>query len=353
MFAAGCSHTESGAGMNPIAHFITRPLPNCAGALSVLSLRNFTSPTELHALAPAIALMALLCFVALRIGVRAGLHWPRRLRLLAHLLAVTALVGYFRVLWNRPVMAALLPTSHLVILANWLPLWGSFFVGSYFATPGVPLFRRVLVGSATVFLCGYSCVAPILGKAPACSRSSLSQDLVAQSTPNTCSAACAASLLRLHGVSGSEGELARLCLTRSGTHWLGLYRGLKIKTELSEWTVEAEPFSVDALRARPRQPAVLSLSIDPTRLPEDKDHGFSSEVGHSVVYLGPASRGRVTVFDPSPDFGVECWDDAILAAVREGVIIRLIPRDPQLTQPVLLSKSHILTLSGHDFLAGL
>jgi hypothetical protein len=251
----------------------------------------------------------------------------RHLRIAVQLAALMLMIGYTSCLWNRPVLTQFLPTSSLIILANWLPLWGSFFVGIYVASQ-VGFFRRSVLSILTLLLCVYSGVAPTLGKAPRCAADIDRSELHSQTTPHTCSPACAVSILRLHGIQATENELAELCLTREGTHWLGLYRGLMLKTVNSAWTVAVEPFSESMLVYSCSTPCVLCVNVDTKCFGARVDHGFRNNVGHSVVCLGRSGRNRIAVFDPSPDFGVEDWDHDIFQAVTSGVVLRLVPRDP-------------------------
>ena len=259
-------------------------------------------------------------------GLWLGAQGSSTLRILAEGGAVTLLAGYLLTVWNRPLLAQLLPTSGLIILANWLPLWGTFFVGIYARSPSIGRIRRCLVTTVTLVLSGYSCVAPLFGTPPSCCPSSSNAELQYQTTPHTCSPAAAATVLKLHGISATEQELAELCLTRQGTHWLGLYRGLKLKTAGTEWTVVAEPFRPARLRSDSGLPCVLSLNIDTSVFAPNIEHGFVEGAGHSVVCLQSDGHGCVTVFDPSPDFGVEEWNQHILDSVSSGVILRLVPR---------------------------
>ncbi|APZ90997.1 hypothetical protein Fuma_00581 [Fuerstiella marisgermanici] len=265
-------------------------------------------------------------------------HTERRV----HLVAVAALflmAGYLTHLWNRPVLAQLVPVSSLVILANWLPIWGSFFAGIYLAMTCVNPWRRGFVGSFALGLCAYSAVQPLLGTGPVCEADSPSTaDLQFQTTPFTCSAACAASLLRLHGIEATESELAELCLTREGTHWMGLFRGLKLKTEDTAWDVSVAAFDRNRLLQRSAAPCVLAVDVDITGFEKGVDHGFCSDAGHSVVYLQRYSDDCITVFDPSPDFGVDHWDHRILKCIKRGVTISLIPRDPTSPESLLTAR---------------
>ena len=100
------------------------------------------------------------------------------------------------------------------------------------------------------------------------------------------------------------------------------------KTVGTGWDVVVEPFDPSTSPPHAFLPGVLSLQLDTSQFPEGVEHGFQDEVGHSVVYLGVLENRRITVFDPSPDFGIEAWDDRVLNCVETGVLLRLVPQDP-------------------------
>lgn len=279
----------------------------------------------------AILIVGGLCCLAFRGGSRVRRYRSRLVRSGFLLGVATLLPLYFLFAWNRPILSQLIPWSGLIVLGNWLPLWACFFLGSYMETESVSLVRRRLLCGLTLLLIGYSMAAPRLGSAPLCQQQTDDQDLVFQTTPYTCSAACAASILRLHGIAATEGEMADLCLTRAGTHWMGLFRGLKLKTRGTEWTVVAQEYSEDALNAM-TEPGILALNIDTSRFESDVDHGFSSLTGHSVVYLGRSPGDGTVVFDPAPEFGLEDWFHTTRSSVRDGVILRLVPRSNSMVQ---------------------
>ena len=268
--------------------------------------------------------------------------WSARLSM--QLLALLLMVSYACCLWNRPVLTQLIPASSLIILANWLPLWGSFFVGIY-AASHIGIYRRSVLSVLALLLCVYSGVAPTLGQPPRCAVDPIQSELHSQTTPHTCSAACAVTVLRLHGIRATENELAKLCLTRQGTHWLGLYRGLMLKTKGSAWTVAVEPFSDTSLARMGATPCVLSINVDTNCLKPKSDHGFKNNVGHSVVCLGPSGPSRVAVFDPSPDFGLEHWDQEIIQAVTSGVVLRLVPRQSNDQRAVAVTRRLVTRFS--------
>lgn len=278
----------------------------------------------------AILIIGCLCFLTFRGGSRVCRYRSGSARFFAYAFAVLLLPLYFAFVWDRPILAQLIPSSGLIVLGNWLPLWACFFLGSYMSTESVSLLRRRLLCTLTVLLVTYSLAAPRMGTAPDCSDQDPAQELIYQTTPYTCSAACAASILRLHGIEASEGEMAHLCLTRKGTHWMGLFRGLKLKTRGTDWTVVADAYSQEALDSM-THPGILAINVDTTRFDSEVDHGFSSQSGHSVIYLGRSPGDGTVVFDPSPDFGMEDWFQTTRDSVRDGVILRLVPRTAELT----------------------
>lgn len=264
----------------------------------------------------------------------AGAHCAATLRprsqaaLLALSVALAAL--YVLCLWNRPILATLIPSASVIVLGNWLPLFGSFVAGVCAGTRRIHYVRRAILTAATVCLAVYSLYHPMRGEPPWCLRLSGAAALQFQTAESTCSPVAGANLLRLYGIKASEPEMARLCLTREGTHWMGLYRGLKLKVQDTAWDVVVEPFSLDRLRAGRVHsgPAVLSLAFHGRSGDQTLAAGISEETGHTVLMLEHAGANRFEIFDPSPEFGFEVWDESMLTSIREGVLFRLIPRNP-------------------------
>ena len=100
-----------------------------------------------------------------------------------------------------------------------------------------------------------------------------------------------------------------------------------LKTADTAGTVAVEPFSESSLLQCCATPCVLSVNVDTECFGDITDHGFTKNVGHSVVCLRQIGHNRVSVFDPSPDFGIEDWGQDIFQAVTSGVILRFVPRD--------------------------
>lgn len=274
-------------------------------------------------LSTAILILGCFCCLAFSAGCKISRHHSSSVQLYAQLLATALLPLYFATLWEHPILATIFPVSGLIILGNWLPLWASFFLGIYANTKTVSRSRRISLGIVTSCSIAYSTMAPSFGTAPECGT----QDRILQyqTTPYTCSAACAASILNLHEIQATEGELAQLCLTRQGTHWMGLYRGLMLKTSGTNWTVTVEPFNNMTLN-QIVAPCILAVNVDTSAFENEIDHGFQQDVGHSVVYLGKSPGDGCVVFDPAPEFGMEDWLPSMRSSLKSGVILRLVPR---------------------------
>lgn len=249
-----------------------------------------------------------------------------RVRGFAMCCVLAGMLFYLLFLWNSPRLVRLLPYSSVVILGNWLAPIGGFLAGVCVCSGGVQLWRRSLLSACLLSLSCYSLASPLLGSLPRCPSVEFERILEFQTTEQTCSAACAAGLLRLHGISASEREMAELCLTRRGTHWLGVYRGLKLKTAGTEWEVVAERLSGSQILQAGRTPGILSLSYNGWASFRSEDTDLPGLTGHSVVRLGSHQDGEVNVFDPSPDYGFGTWSSDSLAGIDEAISLRLVSR---------------------------
>ena len=272
-----------------------------------------------------ISLCGLAAFAGASLQKRAG----RVVVFSTEFLVCLATAAYLQYLWDRPLLSRLLPFSGTVILGNWLPVVGTFFLGVYLKTKRTTQLRRVVLAAVMVGISGYSLAKPMLGQPPTCAPSTSNRTLDFQTTNQTCSAACAANLLRMHGISASEEELARICLTRRGTHWLGVYRGLKLKTANTNWDVVAEEVKPKDLFSSRSNFGILAMSFQAPGEDQvvDPEWGFESNVGHTVLVLQSRSSRSLDVFDPSPEYGHETWTVEVLASVRQSILLRLVPRD--------------------------
>ena len=105
--------------------------------------------------------------VLVGLGVQVGRARVMTSRLI-QIAAVGLMGGYLAFLWNQPILTRIVPTSAVIVLGNWLPLWGAFFSGICFATKRIPLLRRGILAACGLGFCVYSAIAPITGQAPEC-----------------------------------------------------------------------------------------------------------------------------------------------------------------------------------------
>ncbi len=241
-------------------------------------------------------------------------------------LALVALGSVFVIyIRDNVVLARLMPFSGLIVLGQWLPVFCLALAGVASSTPNQHRIRRLLpvIGLSVVAI--YATLRPIAGKPPAC-HSSWDGDVCLQSSWHTCSAASAVTLLRHHGIESSEEELARMCLTRKGTTWQGLFRGLKLHTTGTNWSVHVASPSIAELRTASATPAIISVgaphggNVDPIY---EQQYGWPPGLLHSVVLLGFNEEGRPEIADPS--IGRESWSLNDLEVLYRGVATRLVP----------------------------
>jgi len=256
-------------------------------------------------------------------------HHPRVLDLAA-VLIVAGLFAYIRWLWYNPRLAEWLPFANLIVVGNWLPLFSAALAGLVWRRMASTLLRRSIVAGALVLAGTLAAVYPLLGVTPECGNRWDKLGTCLQTTRHTCSAACAAMLLKKHGIAASEQEMAELCLTRRGTSWQGLYRGLKLKTAGTPWDVEVCQGPVDVVVRNCGGPMILSVGLAAGAPQNDeftREFGWVPGVNHSVVLEGAASGGAVVIADPSQEMTREHWDRETLTTLWRGTALRLVRRD--------------------------
>lgn len=239
-----------------------------------------------------------------------------------------ALVLYIRFLWDDVLLARLLPFSSLIVLGNWFSFAAAIVGGvAWQRVPGGKLRKSLyVVGFAGVAT--YAVARPFLGSTPQC-ENLWDGDICLQTTDDTCSAACAATLLKAAGIEATEQELAQLCFTRDGgTTWQGLYRGMMLKTAGTPWTVEVFSGDFDALRTRPG-PLILAVGL-PENVPVDpvytEQYGWLPGEWHSVLLFRFLPDDRVEMAEPTPGVGREQWTVDDLRVLWRGRGLRLVRR---------------------------
>lgn len=259
------------------------------------------------------------------------LKWltPLQLNVFA-ILMLAVLAGYLTGGWYRPWIVSFLPVSSLVILGNWLPIWAASFAAVVYAQRGLAEYRRASL-AAIIFATGvYSALYPVLGEAPRCAVAWDKDGNCLQTTDHTCSAACAATLLGQVGIRSSEQEMADLCLTREGTNWLGLYRGLKLKTQGTDYDVEVYSGDLDSLRKLPSGPMIVSVGLTKSSAADTaftREFGWVPGVNHSVILKGFDQNGSAVIADPTLARCSESWAPETMELLYRGVAFRLVKRN--------------------------
>ena len=268
-------------------------------------------------------------------------RFSKRASLIAITLTIVALFLYAGLLRESALLARILPFSNLIVVGNWLILFGAFLTGLVAnRIPGGRI-RRGIYCTLLLAACTFTLIAPLIGTVPKGGdywtregvTNQVTQYAVAmQSSDSSCSAACAATLLRTVGIKTSEQEMIDLCLTHTnGTLWFGLYRGLKLKTA-------GTPYDVEILHATPtdlksgalKGPLILSVRLDlKPGIDEryEKKWGWAPGVAHSVVFFRTLPDNLVEMGDPS--IGREKWGFDGIETLWHGDAMRLVPRRAQ------------------------
>lgn len=282
--------------------------------------------TDIYVGLAILAAATVFIFVAV---VRITRSWSRRSCDLAAVAIVLAMFAYIRLAWYAVWVAEWLPVSNLIVVGNWLPLFAGLLGAIVWRRLGVENRRRGLVLAALGITAGYSALHPLLGETPRCDNLWTRDGVCIQSNRTSCTAAAAATLLTVHGIQTNEQEMADLCLTRDGTTWLGLFRGLKLKTQGTPWDVQV--VACDARNLREFEgPVVLRVGLDASTNADvayQTEYGWTPGVTHSVVLFGFEADRYALIGDPTPGIGRERWTTDELAVLWRGQGMCLVPRD--------------------------
>ncbi|MDQ7824882.1 MAG: hypothetical protein RDV48_18935 [Candidatus Eremiobacteraeota bacterium] len=223
--------------------------------------------------------------------------------------------------------ALLLPWSNVMVYADWTPLFAAAMAGCAWYSVGEAPWQRALWLGPLALMALWLSFGHLFEGPPAC-RDRWDEGICRQTSPVTCAAAAAATLLRHRGIEATESEMARLCLTgKRGTLRLGVYRGLVLKTARTPWKIEIFYGNGKRLREAGSDPSLLFLGLrrgqraDPLY---SREWGWTPGLQHSVVLFGFFGENRIEVGDPS--YGMEQWSDEALDTLWDGVALRLVRR---------------------------
>jgi hypothetical protein len=275
-----------------------------------------------------IALLVLLTAGCLALGIRLARRASRRQQNLMALGAFGLLLLFLYLLNQCVWLMRWLPLTNLIVLGNFVPLAAGFLAGLAWHRAEKPVWRRWVTVPAILIVCAYAAFRPLL-QAPVRGGNRWSRSGVClQTTTSTCSAACAATLLREHGIEATEEEMIRLCLTRkTGTLFYGLFRGLTLKTEGTPWRVEAFRGDLARLREMTDGPVILTVGLRPNAGLDpryERDWGWLPGVRHAVVLYRFLPGDRVEIGDPA--IGRERWTVDAVRDLWTGEGMRLVAR---------------------------
>ena len=241
--------------------------------------------------------------------------------------AVLILIGFYvRDVWDNIALARWLPVSNLIVVGNAFPLAMAVLAGLAWNRVPPPTFRRAFIVAVLFGVSVYAVYSPFRGQVPQCGDNWVN-GVCQQTTPDTCSAASAATLLRYHGIPTTEQEMAELCITRQGTSWLGLFRGLKLKTAGTEWDVEVLSGNIDDLQREGSGGAIVFLRLTAEvadQNPNYEANGWIAGTSHSAVLFGIDRTGLCLMGDPSA--GIEQMPLSGFKQLYEGRGMRLVKR---------------------------
>jgi hypothetical protein len=251
---------------------------------------------------------------------------------------VVLILVYVVTVWGQLWIVNWIPLPSVIVLANWFPpLLGALAAIVWLQMKHQSVARRLPIMCLMVVAAVVSVMYFIPAEAPKCEdrwvsaapvdgRPIVGWSVCLQTTPNTCSAAAAATILNTLDIKVTEQEMARLCLTRIGTTWLGLYHGLATKLLGTKYRAEFFEGDVDELREMAKtHPVLLCCQLDeqladmvPAYVEEG---GWIPGVAHSTVYFGETEGGHI-IGDPTR--GLEIWQTRDLNLLWTGKGLRIV-----------------------------
>ena len=248
-------------------------------------------------------------------------------------LIVALIAVYVQTVWGQLWIVKWIPLSSVIVLSNWFPpLLAALGATVWLRLEPATLARRMPIMIVVVAAAVYSIMHFVPTEPPECGNEwdrgigRFMAPVCRQTTNHTCSAAAAATILRTLGIESSEQEMARLCLTRSGTTWLGLYHGLATKLRGTDYRVEFfEGDVADLKKLSASYPVLLCCELNeqvaqmmPTFVTEG---GWIPGLAHSVVYFGEYNKIHV-IGDPSR--GYEAWNGQELNTLWTGTGLTIV-----------------------------
>jgi len=242
----------------------------------------------------------------------------------AALITLAVALVFAMTLHGQLTLIRLLPLSNAIVLGNWLPLGAAVLAGIVAGQSSVPAWRRATTVGMLTGLAWYTIAYDMFAPAPQPDRPRFLQGVCMQTTADSCSACCAVALLTEHGIPARESEMMELCLTRrGGTPELGLYRGLKLKTQNTPWDVDILSRQPETLLQPDVYPVLLLVDAEPFDEDAVQPWWRPRKAHHAIVAFGIKDKGTIEVGDPGSgrltwtiDRLRQCWFGGGLRLVR-------------------------------------
>lgn len=285
---------------------------------------------DFDVIATTLGVMGLALFASVQ-GYRFSLVLPPNLRVLLFAIVMVVASLYAALIVGRLEVAPFFPSGLAIFAGNITPILIAFAAGLGWTFPSVTGRQRQarFVGIAMLSFVFYLAPAlrPMIRPVVSDEKSLFVQGICLQSHPATCGAAAAATLLNMHGISVSEYDMIRACLTsQDGTEPLGLYRGLVAHTKQRRVTPQLAAKDSTLWTTLNQYPlvALISFRKDNDLLAGDVNlrRMFGREAeGHAIVVLGEAADGQFIIGDPA--VGRTLWDQKSFARRFTGQAIFL------------------------------
>jgi hypothetical protein len=277
----------------------------------------------------AICLISALSVVAFFCGLKIGHQLGKKGRYSLLIVSLLIGIGYVFFLRDSSLQILLIRNANTIFYSKWLLIIAGFAAGVLAQISSVKMWRRavlilvLLAVSSMDFLCYFIYPRPEGGNVT-------EKWLSMQTTESTCSAAAAASLLRIHGIEVSEKEMIRVCLsTIKGTPWQGVWRGVNLYAPPEHKAVLIRGIDSKNIEF----PMLISAEFDSSNEEHTKyvsQWGWKPGTPHSVVLFERTKDGYLTVGDPS--IGIDRWDNEALEVLWNGQGIVLKKKFPDMRE---------------------
>jgi hypothetical protein len=276
-------------------------------------------------LALALAVMTAVSIALFYLTCRLTRKLSHKARVAVVAIVTAAIIAFSSFFFDSRWLLLILPFQAAIIYTNFfMPLF-AILAGALWKSTRTPAWRRLpLIVACAIF--GYgSAVIAVTSRPPTCADN-WKDAVCLQTSQSTCTAAAVSTLLRHHGIDANEQEMARLCLTRKrGTYLHGLYRGLRIKTQGTQYRVVVGSTTIDLLRDDVARPAILNVKLTKAvnqREPRySKNWGWKVGIPHTVVLFGFKSANLFDMGDPG--VGRELWNTQTLRDLWHGEYVYL------------------------------